>query len=342
MVCALSRSCWSSFFTRPGEQFYRADIGVDIFFVLSGYLITSLLISEYRETGEISLSRFYVRRALRLMPALWLTLVLASLAWWLFSGTPPDWPAVSASALYYMNWLRAFTTGQDWILGHTWSLEEQFYLLWPMVLVVVLSVRPSAARWAAAILLVCSIATWPVLLWRDDLYRVYNEFDTRSSEMFIGCLLALLPVSDRISMLLKLLSPVPILALALVSVTLDWRSPILMYGGYPAIAALTAWILIAIQAGAPFNIALRNTVIVYIGRISYGIYLFHFPVGQLITLRGWSTTASVVTVAPISIALAALSYSLMERRFLQLAPQDFSYHWRLMSRRDQLRPDELV
>lgn len=167
------------FHASGGKVLSGGFIGVDIFFVLSGYLITSLLVTEHSENGEISLARFYARRALRLMPALWLMLIGAGLAWWVTYRTSPAWDATAAAALYYMNWLRAFTIGHDWIIGHTWSLavEEQFYLLWPVTLTLVLSARPQAARWVAALLLAASVATWPVLLWQGNLMRVYNGFD---------------------------------------------------------------------------------------------------------------------------------------------------------------------
>ena len=114
-------------------------IGVDIFFVLSGFLITRSLVAEYHRTGTISLWRFHARRACRLVPALCAVLVFYS-AVVLWCGLDPSLSArrIAAAGLYFMNWLRAFQIDGGGALGHAWSLgiEEQFYLLWPITFLV--------------------------------------------------------------------------------------------------------------------------------------------------------------------------------------------------------------
>jgi peptidoglycan/LPS O-acetylase OafA/YrhL len=318
------------FHASDGRLLPGGSVGVDIFFVLSGYLITSLLMAEHCQNGKISLRRFYARRMLRLTPALWAMLLGTISAWWLTYQSAPQWTAVSAAAFYYMNWLRAFSTGQGWILGHTWSLavEEQFYLLWPAVLVIAVAIRPSIARWAAALLLVSSIMAWiivwPAALSLEEVNRVYNGFDTRSAELFIGCLLALLPISKNMARRARQYSSFPIVLIALAALTLDWNSPILIFGGYHVIALSAAWILIAINAGAPFNSVLRRPILVYTGRISYGLYLFHYPIAQLLIHRGWNTAFTILVVASLSFLLAVLSYQLIERHVLRYAAKHFS------------------
>ena len=128
----------------------NGGIGVNLFFVLSGYLITSILLAERTSTGRIRLGRFYARRAIRLMPAL-LALVIAWSTYALvIPGHRSTLRAVPSILLYIGNWQRAFH-GPDAIgyYGHTWSLsiEEQFYILWPLVLLIAAAWRGPRAVW---------------------------------------------------------------------------------------------------------------------------------------------------------------------------------------------------
>src|SRR5262245_60440887 len=169
-------------------------IGVDVFFVLSGYLITALLVVEWEQDGRISLPHFYARRALRLLPALSL-LLLAYLAvgWWLTKG----WQALLVNAgivlFYAANWARAL--GRDLpILGHTWSLsiEEQFYLLWPPIVVVLLRLGLTRRGLAAVALggaLLAAAARVALGLAGASFQRLYNGLDTRADALLVGCFL---------------------------------------------------------------------------------------------------------------------------------------------------------
>ncbi|WP_375402471.1 acyltransferase family protein [uncultured Sphingomonas sp.] len=137
--------------------------GVEVFFALSGYLITRILVEEETRTGRIDLRRFYYRRALRLLPAL-AAVLLAVLFWALtFGGRLGEQLFSGAMALFYlMNLNRAFGWGSDLHLGHTWSLsmEEQFYFLWPFVL---MALRP---RWrlAGTLAMVALVCGWRAVL----------------------------------------------------------------------------------------------------------------------------------------------------------------------------------
>ena len=150
---------------------YAGGLGVDIFFVLSGYLITAILVSEFSATGQISLKKFYARRALRILPAV--ILLLLALNIFVTISQPSDQAATlrwdSLGALFYVaNWLRAF--GRDLgILGHLWSLsiEEQFYLLWPVTLGFLLSRKLSMNQ----MILVVALAVILVNLDRFYLYH---------------------------------------------------------------------------------------------------------------------------------------------------------------------------
>ena len=169
-------------------------LGVDIFFVLSGYLITAILVSEFSTTGGISLKKFYARRALRILPAVILLLAVLNI---LVEATQTSEQAHtfqwnSLGALFYIaNWLRAFGRGIG-ILGHLWSLsiEEQFYLLWPIALAFLLSRKLKRSQ----ILIVIGFAVVLVNLDRIYLYRgiesfnrIYNGLDTRADALLVGC-----------------------------------------------------------------------------------------------------------------------------------------------------------
>ena len=193
----------------PRSGFY----GLTIFFVLSGFLITSLLLDERTTFGRIDLRRFYARRALRLLPAL-VALCAVFLLVSLLSGTPaPEMRhnllEVAAVLGYVTNILGAFDVFQLRHLGHLWSLaiEEQFYFLWPIALFFALRRRATAAQlfWvvvaAATASTIARVALW--LQHRPDKLRVAFGPDTRASELLVGCAAAILVVwvGDRIAVL---------------------------------------------------------------------------------------------------------------------------------------------
>ena len=171
-------------------------IGVDVFFVLSGFLITTLLLREHATTGAIALRRFYVKRLWRLYPALVLVCAFVA-AVFAFAPGPfdlePASPLEAVVALAYgMSWWSGLElTGGPYLLGLTWSLsvEEHFYLLWPLLLLFVL--RRGGRVGAVALIAVIANA-WPAWLWMNgaDADRLYFLPDARFSQILTGCLLA--------------------------------------------------------------------------------------------------------------------------------------------------------
>ena len=160
--------------------------GVDLFFVLSGYLISSLLRDEFAASGKIDFLRFYIRRAARLMPPLW-CMLLAFLPFILFGHHRADlikpWLATAA---YTMNWNRAFAWWPHYAFGHTWSLaaEEQFYILWPGLFLLVRARKP--LLWLSATIAIITFWRFHLVATGAPLIRTYNGFDTHADPISAG------------------------------------------------------------------------------------------------------------------------------------------------------------
>lgn len=171
-----------------------ASLGVKLFFVLSGLLITRLLLDEIDRHGRIDLLRFYRRRVARLMPAFYLYLTLA-IAILLVRGKPVPWDAVGSTVFYVTNYFQAFNGAPTHLVSHCWSLavEEQFYVIWPLLLTWVMRRRWRPERVLA--ISIVAIWAWRLALagWTDtsDAY-LYRALDTRGDELSMGCLLATL------------------------------------------------------------------------------------------------------------------------------------------------------
>ena len=305
-------------------------IGVDVFFVLSGYLITTLLLDEWRRSGRISLARFYGRRALRLLPALTLmtatcsVVVLADPASQFGSATLH---AIPLTAGYMANW--AYAGGSDLgLLAHTWSLsvEEQFYLLWPVILIGLLLWR---GPWTALLGALAGIAA--VFLLRHEMVsggatwlRVYGGFDTRADALLAGCALALgahLAAGRRPPML-----PVAVAALlgagCLARIVVD-PSPYhwLEAGGFTLVAICAAAVLAAlvVRPVAPLVAVFALPPLVEIGRVSYGIYLWHYPLLLLLYPQtGARGPVALAVVGSLTLVAACLSHAIVEAPFLRL------------------------
>lgn len=226
--------------------------GVTIFFVLSGYLITSILQAELGQTGAVSLRAFYVRRARRLLPALALLLLVttAVVAW---RGELGIYVLPIAAAAFYWADFAPLGGIDLGLLSHTWSLslEEQFYALWPVVFRRLRDPRP----WLLA-LIVTSAASQFII--PDGALRPLTRADAISA----GCLLAFVPIRFR-------MWPVAIAAIALVVI---WNAP-------PFLMTVAGVVLLL---SAPGIAPLRHPILVRIGQISYGLYLWHFVLFGLI------------------------------------------------------------
>ncbi len=307
-------------------------VGVDVFFVLSGFLITSILSAEAQRFGRIGLRNFYIRRALRLMPCLLLTCGLFALWSVIIEGHFPG-QELAYSLTYTSNWARALYDAKLSGLTHTWSLsaEEQYYLLWPWVIVGLerLYSRP-LAKGAALLSLAAALALYRYgMVGTYSAPRIYFGLDTHMDGLVLGSALSYGvralggEVSGSGSRLLgRVLAPASVATLLAIIYSITWRSPWMGRVGYALAAGASALIILDLVAGRHSIIKkpLSLKPLVFIGKISYGIYLIHFPVYHAIEhlMPDARPLIGLPLKASLSIAAASLSYFLLERRFLSL------------------------
>jgi len=326
-VRALAVSAVLVFHARP-DWLPGGFLGVDAFFVLSGFLITGLLLAEWQRTGRVRLAAFWGRRARRLLPALLLVLVaVVTAARYLLS--PEELPALRLDALaalgYVANWRMIFRGGDYFAqtapaspLQHTWSLgiEEQFYLLWPLLVVGMLRLRHARS----ALVALCVVGTGAAALWAATLYRpgqdpgrVYYGTDTRAGALLVGCAIALLPRLRPGRWLAALAG----LALAAALVFARGDSGWLYRGGLTGIA-LAVGVGIAHLASAPAGLAARALAlppVAWVGQISYGLYLWHWPLFAALNADRTGLTGVPLFGVRIAatVAIATASFYLVER-----------------------------
>ncbi|WP_421121049.1 acyltransferase family protein [Aquihabitans daechungensis] len=312
-------------------------LGVDLFFVLSGYLITALLLQGWKDRGSVALGNFWARRVRRLGPALVLLLLGVS-AYALLVATPTELLTIrndGLATLFEVANLRTIATGGDyWAtllrpspLRHTWSLaiEEQLYLFWPLVVAGVLRWRrtPRAVLVVSVIGAVVSAALMEALFAAGiSRSRLYYGTDTRAAAVFLGAVLA----SARVTMgprrwaatrpLRHAAGVVGAIALAVAWWGLDGSSG-LAYQVLPLLGVAGALVVASIadrRHPGPVGRVLNLPPLPALGRISYGVYLYHWPIflvvdGERTGLDGWVLTAARIAV---TVAVAAASYRFVE------------------------------
>ncbi|WP_166533464.1 acyltransferase family protein [Blastococcus xanthinilyticus] len=309
-------------------------VGVDVFFVISGYLITSLLLRELRTTGTVSFRDFYVRRAKRILPAamvvLVVTVAIGYVVWFLPRANQSALDALAA-ALFVENW-HLVAVGSDYLqasgpvspVQHYWSLsiEEQFYAVWPLLLFAAFGLfdlrrRPGRLRWLITAGIVLSLA-WAA--YRTSTAPTAAYFDTfaRAAELLSGALVAVVAgqvaLADRFRAGLSVAGLVVVLGSAVViSPTSPFPFPWVLA---PVLG--TAMVLLADPPASPATVLLTNPVAQRLGQWSYSIYLWHFPVVVFgVVLLGGSIGVELGLVA-LTLLLAAASYRWVERPVLAL------------------------
>ncbi|PPF82220.1 acyltransferase [Subtercola sp. Z020] len=321
-------------------------VGVDVFFVISGFLITGSLLKEHERKGRISLKEFYTRRAARILPAatvalvsvLGLTLLVLPMTRWVAVGRD-----AVASSFYVMNWVLAGSS-VDYLardqapspLQHYWTLsvEEQFYLFWPLLLIIVLFLAKRRAASRAKLLAIAFVVVavpslgWSIYLTSTDPGPAYFVTTTRVWELAIGAGLAIfhghLSVAPRIfAAIVGWLGVVAVLGSALLYTT---ATP---FPGYAALAPTlgTAAIIwagpIAGNRGPAVVLSLRPMV--WIGTISYSLYLWHWPMLVLAAaVFGTLSLPLALAVGAFSVIPAWLSYRFVETPFLNWSKSSYA------------------
>ena len=322
-------------FHAPFEWMSGGFLGVSTFFTLSGYLITSLLLVEWERQGRIDFRKFWSRRLRRLGPALWLGVVATVLSSPLWAPEPIRerlaWDALS-SVTFLSNWRfmtpdyaysKLFTDPSP--LQHCWSLaiEAQYYLVFPLLLSLLLR-RARLAGVAAGLagLAVASVlASWAFATSSEAEYRSYYGTDTRAAEILVGALVAvagragwLTPLTSRGSRA-GVLGAVGLLGTVLTWVVTEVESPLLYRGGFGLYSLLSACTLLAaIAAKNPVGSLLSHPSLVWLGRISYGAYVYHWPIFLWLDpdLTGLGPTLLFAVRTLTTLFLAAVSYRFLE------------------------------
>lgn len=356
-------------------------LGVEVFFVISGYLITLLLMAEQERTGRISLTDFWLRRARRLLPALFVMLFLLLTYSWIF-----EWDTLGklrgdllAGVFYISNWYQIWV-GQgygavnDFVpLRHLWSLavEEQFYLLWPIVMLLVLR-RTGTRRLTGVagvfVLLALGVtvvtallydpgrigecATTPDAYWTvgdrcvEKANALYLSTITRSSGLLLGAAFAMVwrPMAIMRGPLRnasRLLDMVGLVGLAVLAV-LNWRlhfmtpsgaDPWLFRGGFLWTALATLLLIAAVSHRRTLaGRVLGNRVLLWIGTRSYGLYLYHWPIYQVIREVAGNvlTLPQFVVAMVVTAVITEASYTLIET---PIRRREFGFRWRSWTRR---------
>ncbi len=304
-------------------------MGVQLFFVLSGFLITWLLLGEFERHGRIDFKAFYIRRFARLMPIFYVYVLLGT-AVLLIAGKQVPWGAVFSSLFYGLNYYQALTGGQAHFLSHCWSLavEEQFYFLWPLALALML--RKGMRLDKALVALIAGVWVYragaQLLGLASDDY-IYRALEMRADHLLIGCLLAVLLKQARCRAWFEQVHAktpwVIFILLAILSISgthnqnLDYRYA-LGYMIEPIVAALLLPLIVLSAHGnaSPLARLCNAPLVLKVGQASYGIYLLHQLVLHPVSMRLNALTHSpVLTFAIIAVLLAVvahLSYTYFE------------------------------
>jgi peptidoglycan/LPS O-acetylase OafA/YrhL len=294
--------------------------GVTIFFVLSGFLITRLLLHEHGAHGAISLRRFYARRALRLFPALLVMVAVTTVLTW---ASDPRAVVNAGRALSYVgDWWLVFSDGLGNPLGHSWSLavEEQFYVLWPALLIGLLALRGRAALIGATGLLAAGVALNALYPWSDGAGHMFGHFGAfQAASILVGVVMAFVSLPR-----IRFGAPLIVIA-ALIVIVVSAQYPDETWNRSADFAFAGAGVLLIIGglSGGPLSMQ----PLPYMGRVSYSWYLWHGPVLHLGVWGGpqWPLWLGIL----VSLGAAMASYHFVERPVLR---------WRDRRRRGTFMP----
>ena len=310
------------------RTFEAGFMGVDIFFVLSGFLITSLLMKDRSTNRKNLVRRFYRRRALRLLPALY-ALLIANFFVSRWENFPGDiqWRTTWHAILFLNNWniVNNFGEAQN-DLGHLWSLgiEEQFYLIWPLTIWLLAKLKiPSKMMIPLILFASLVVMVHRTSLWNDGTSWIilYIRTDTRLDSLLIGAMFAYVYRHFQVpSKILNSVATLSLMGLVYIKYVLD-KSPFIFEMGWTIIALLAGFIILSVAEGVFFvQKVFTWRPLTMIGKVSYGLYLWHMPIFLLFGRHVTSGPRPLRLLIGIVIAsvVTSLSWFFIEKPFLNL------------------------
>jgi peptidoglycan/LPS O-acetylase OafA/YrhL len=296
--------------------------GVDIFFVLSGFLITTNLVDELNSSNTINIRNFYMRRMIRLFPALFVLLCVVALIGIAFTAIRPTiYTELLLVITQTMNFARAFNLVTTVFLAHTWSLsiEQQFYLLWPIFIVYIYKTKPISI----IISIIALITAWKLYLISCgvSVARTYNGFDTHLDTILLGSLLSFVRPTEWQLKLSMIFAWVGITGLAVIYITLHFHTAFAQAFGSTLAALFTAPLLLISHTQHILSRGLSHPLLVGVGRLSYGLYLWHYPI-YIFAFMFLPRTFFPLLI-PAAFGTAILSHVLVEkpaRKYRRLFP----------------------
>lgn len=330
-------------------------LGVDLFFVLSGYLISSLIIKEYRKTGSLNLYNFYIRRARRLLPAVYFMITVGLVVMVLFNEVLLRKSHLDAifGYIYSSNWWYIFhkldyfdSFGAQSPFKHLWSLaiEEQFYMIFPLLFLLVNRKKKSKDGtyklnknflYVILGLILVSLIAHILLFDINNISRIYFGTDTRAFSLLVGVVGAILYPMERLhakvtlqqNMVYSVVSLVSIATLITVMIYTSEYNTLLYRGGFLLVAILG--LIVIISSGKQHTLMSRLLSfkpVVFIGKISYSLYLWHFPVLVLTTPVseiGNPNIFFVILRIVLTFAVAIVSYVFVETPIRKLGFKNY-------------------
>lgn len=330
-------------------------LGVDLFFVLSGYLISSLIIKEYKKTGSLNLYNFYIRRARRLLPAVYFMITVVLVVMVMFNGVLLKKSHLDAifGYIYSSNWWYIFhkldyfdSFGSQSPFKHLWSLaiEEQFYMIFPLLFLLINRKKKDKdgfyklnRNFLYVILgvILVSLIAHIILFDINNISRIYFGTDTRAFSLLVGAVGAILYPMDKLNtkitpqenLVYSVVSLISIVALITIMIYTSEYNTWMYRGGFLLVAILG--IIIIISSGKQHTVMaklLSFKPVVFIGKISYSLYLWHFPVLVLTTPVseiGKPNIFFVVLRVILTFILAIISYALVETPIRKLGFKNY-------------------
>ena len=330
-------------------------LGVDLFFVLSGYLISSLIIKEFRKTGTVNLYNFYIRRARRLLPAVYFMITIGLVVMVLFNEVLLRKSHLDAifGYIYSSNWWYIFhkldyfdSFGAQSPFKHLWSLaiEEQFYMIFPLLFLLVNRKKKSKDGtyklnknflYVVLGLILVSLIAHILLFDINNISRIYFGTDTRAFSLLVGVVGAILYPMERLhakvtpqqNMIYSVVSLVSIATLITVMIYTSEYNTLLYRGGFLLVAVLG--LIVIISSGKQHTLMSRLLSfkpVVFIGKISYSLYLWHFPVLVLTTPVSEIGNPNIIFVilrVILTFILATASYVFVETPIRKLGFKNY-------------------